>query len=204
MITWKEQQFRKQTHTKQRQKNTKHEQGASQLSPEKESRVTAVFQSGAFSPFPSRSNCLLSSLMALCLRFAGVAAVPAGVPTCSVGKEMPANVVVLQVLARVSTHSVGEAILPPWFEPTPVVMPSAVVHPVSHIPSFGEHCCPGVSRPVPADDDSSSPRSGSILPRGCGLSGKIVRLNKSSYGLKQASRSCHAHLTTCLKTLGFQ
>ena len=43
------------------------------------------------------------------------------------------------------------------------------------------------------------------LPRGCGhLSGKIVRLNKSLYGLVQASRSWHAHLTTCLKTLGFQ
>ena len=43
------------------------------------------------------------------------------------------------------------------------------------------------------------------LPRGCGrLSGKIVRLIKSSYGLKQVSRSWHAHLTTCLKTLGFQ
>ena len=43
------------------------------------------------------------------------------------------------------------------------------------------------------------------LPRGCGrLSGKIVRLNKSLYGLKQASRSWHAHLTTCLKPLRFQ
>ena len=43
------------------------------------------------------------------------------------------------------------------------------------------------------------------LPRGCGrLSGKIVRLNKSLYGLKQASRSWYAHLTTCLKTLGSQ
>ena len=42
------------------------------------------------------------------------------------------------------------------------------------------------------------------LPRGCGrLSGIVVRLNKSLYGLKQASRSWHAHLTTCLKILGF-
>ena len=65
--------------------------------------------------------------MVLCLRFAGVAAVPARVPTCSVCEEMSANVVVLLVvptrsvgeemfanvavfliLARVSTHSVGE------------------------------------------------------------------------------------------------
>ena len=43
------------------------------------------------------------------------------------------------------------------------------------------------------------------LPRGYGrLSSKIVRLNKTLYGLKQASRSWHAHLITCLKTLGVQ
>ena len=44
------------------------------------------------------------------------------------------------------------------------------------------------------------------LPKGCGdLSGKVVRLNKTLYGLKQASRSTwHAHLTTCLKILGFE
>ena len=42
------------------------------------------------------------------------------------------------------------------------------------------------------------------LPQGCGrLSGKVVRLNKSLYGLKQASRQWHAHLTKCLLTLGF-
>ena len=74
-------------------------------------------------------------------------------------------VVVLLVLARVSTHSVGEEMLPPWFEPTSAVkMLSAVVRPVSHIPLFGGHYCPGVSSPVPADDGLSSPRSGSILP----------------------------------------
>ena len=43
------------------------------------------------------------------------------------------------------------------------------------------------------------------LPKGCGnLSGKVVRLSKSLYGLKQASRTWHAHLTTCLKRLGFE
>ena len=43
------------------------------------------------------------------------------------------------------------------------------------------------------------------LPKGCGdLLGKVVRLNKSLYGLKQASRTWHAHLTTCLERLGFE
>ena len=43
------------------------------------------------------------------------------------------------------------------------------------------------------------------LPKGCGvLSGKVVQLNKSLYGLKQASRTWHAHLATCLKSLGFE
>ena len=43
------------------------------------------------------------------------------------------------------------------------------------------------------------------LQKGCGsLSGHIVRLDKRLYGSEQASRSCHAHLTSCLKTLGLQ
>ena len=64
---------------------------------------------------------------------------------------MSADVVVV-LMAHVSTCSVvGEEMSPPWFEPTPAVKkPSAVVRPVSHVPSFGGHCCPGASRPVPA------------------------------------------------------
>ena len=43
------------------------------------------------------------------------------------------------------------------------------------------------------------------LPKGCGsLSGKMVRINKRLYGLKQVFRSWHAHLTSCLKVLDFQ
>ena len=42
------------------------------------------------------------------------------------------------------------------------------------------------------------------LPQGFGgLSGKIVRINNSFYGLKQALRQWHAHITRCLLTLGF-
>ena len=42
------------------------------------------------------------------------------------------------------------------------------------------------------------------LPQGCGrLSGKMVRLTKSLYGLKQGSGQWHAHLTRCLQALGF-
>ena len=36
------------------------------------------------------------------------------------------------------------------------------------------------------------------------LTGKIVCLNKSVYGLKQASRTWHAHLAMCLEKLGFE
>ena len=43
------------------------------------------------------------------------------------------------------------------------------------------------------------------MPQGRGsLSGKGMQLNKSIYGLKQASRSWHTHLTACLTKLGFQ
>ena len=43
------------------------------------------------------------------------------------------------------------------------------------------------------------------LSRGCGdLSEKVVRLNKCLYGLKQALRTWHAHLTTCLRRVGFE
>ena len=43
------------------------------------------------------------------------------------------------------------------------------------------------------------------LPEGCDqLSGKIVKLNKSLYGLRQASRQWHAMLKKCLLALGFE
>ncbi|CAB1112668.1 unnamed protein product [Ectocarpus sp. CCAP 1310/34] len=43
------------------------------------------------------------------------------------------------------------------------------------------------------------------LPQGCGaLSGMIVKLGKSLYGLRQASRQWHAMLNRCLVALGFE
>ena len=43
------------------------------------------------------------------------------------------------------------------------------------------------------------------LPPGCGaLSGKVVRLRRSLYGLKQASRTWHYHLVRGMKALGFE
>ena len=56
----------------------------------------------------------------------------------------------------------GGKVFPPKFEPTPTSkQPSAVARPVS---PFRGHCCPGISRPVPADGDSSSVGTGFILP----------------------------------------
>ena len=43
------------------------------------------------------------------------------------------------------------------------------------------------------------------LPQGCGaLSDKVVRLGRSLYGLKQASRTWHFHLMKGMKRLGFE
>ena len=70
------------------------------------------------------------------------------------------SAVILVLLAR----SVGDENFPPWLDSTSAVkMPEAVARPASYISLFGGHCCPGVSRPVPADGDSRSPRSGSTL-----------------------------------------
>ena len=58
----------------------------------------------------------------------------------------------LSVCISISSSSRGKT-FPPKFELTPArKQPSTVVR---HISQFGRHCCPGVSKPVPADGDSS-------------------------------------------------
>ena len=106
-----------------------------QSSPQgKQNKIKAASYSGAFSPFPPGSNCLFSSLVLLSLSVSGVAAVPARVPTCSVGEEMSADVVVILVSALAPARFVVGEVCFPRFEPTPVVKkPSAVVRPVSQI-----------------------------------------------------------------------
>ena len=43
------------------------------------------------------------------------------------------------------------------------------------------------------------------LPQGCGnLSGKVVKLGRSLYGLKQSSRTWHNNLMKGMKQLGFE
>ena len=43
------------------------------------------------------------------------------------------------------------------------------------------------------------------MPPGSGsLSGKVVKLNKSLYGLKQSARSWHDHLVSTLRKIGFE
>ena len=43
------------------------------------------------------------------------------------------------------------------------------------------------------------------LPQGCGeLSGKVVKLGRSLYGLKQASRTWHHHLVDGMQRFGFE
>ena len=100
-------------HTKTKKKRSKNsEPPVAQSSPQEGKKtipITAAFQSGGFSPFTPGSNCLFFSLVVLSLglrlafrrmvfdEFAGVVAVPARVPTCSVGEEMS----------------------PPWFNPMP-------------------------------------------------------------------------------------
>ena len=43
------------------------------------------------------------------------------------------------------------------------------------------------------------------MPQGCGaLSGQVVKLGRSLYGLKQASRTWHNHLVQGMRSLGFE
>ena len=118
-----------------------------QRSPQKKKMLTstAAFQSGGSSPFPPGSNCLFS-LLAVFLSSGSRLAFRKMVFDAAVAVVISLSARVPMRSARVPTHSVGEEVSPPQFEPTPKSKwPSAVVCPVS---PFGGHCCPGVSRPV--------------------------------------------------------
>ena len=85
-------------------KNTEHKQrafhGPTSSRSKKDNTITSAFHAGGFSPFPPGSNFLFSSMdvlssgLRLAFRnmtfdeFAGLVAVPARVPTRSVGEEM--------------------------------------------------------------------------------------------------------------------
>ena len=102
-----------------------------------------------------------------------------------------ADVVVVVLTARVSTRSVVGEVCFPRSEPTPAVKkPSAVVSPVPHI---GSHCCPGISRPVPADDDLSSVSSGFIQPSS--FSSMFTCTSDEISGLNGRGIQCCAVLT---------
>ena len=101
-----------------------------------------------------------------------------------------ADVGVIVPTARVSTRSVGEEMSLPFVEPTPAVKkPLAVVRPVSQI---GRHCCLGVSKPVPADGNSSSSCSGSTLPS---LLSKLKHTSGGISGSSEQGIQCCAVLT---------
>ena len=82
-----------------RQENTKHKQRASHgptFPPEEKQNYSRVPKRSLLS-FPTGFKLLVFFVVVLSLGFAGVAAVPARVPTCSVGEEMS----------------------PSWFDPMP-------------------------------------------------------------------------------------
>ena len=62
-----------------------------------------------------------------------------------------------------------------------------MVRPFSHVPSFGRHCCPGVSSPVPTDGGSSSPHSGPILPS---LFSKLTHTSDDGSGVCRLGLQC--------------
>ena len=117
--------------------------------------VHPLFKAVVPLPFLPRSNCLLSLLassLSLCLRL-----------ICEQTIFDEANYVEVRLSGCVPlTKSSREKVVFLKFElPSTSKRPSTVLCSISQ---FQRHCCPGAPRPVPADDGSSFPCSGSILP----------------------------------------
>ena len=145
MITLQEQ------YTTDRQAKTKETSWASKprVSPEREKNTsTSAFQYGGSAPYPTGSNCLFSLLTASL--YSGLRLV-----FLQTILDKAKNVGVwLSVCIPIPSYS-REKVLPPKFELTPTSKQSStVVRPISQ---FGRHCCPGVSKHVPVDGDSSCP-----------------------------------------------
>ena len=69
-----------------------------------------------------------------------------------------------------------------------------MVRPVVHVSSFAGHFCPGVSRPVPADGDSSSVGSGFILPSSS-FSSNLTHTSGGISGVSERGIQCCTVLT---------
>ena len=95
--------------------------------------------------------------------------------------------------------------------------PSGVIDGAAAATSATDRLIPAAERPT---GDGTIPGGGSgagtvatftnedvylRMPQGCGaLSGKVVKLGRSLYGLKQASRTWHDHLVRGMRSLGFE
>ena len=142
--------------TKQTAKSKRNEPGIKPIHPlEKGISVHPLFKAVPPPPLPSGSNCLFSSL---------ASPLSSGLRLiCGQTIFDEANDVEVRLSGCVPlTKSSRKKVVFLKSElPSTSKRPLTVVRSISQ---FQRHCCPGAPRPVPADDGSSFPCSGSILP----------------------------------------